>query len=50
MPKIDDHLNYTKRDQSNADNSRNGYTSRTQQPEGGLLELDTLLDIYHKLF
>lgn len=41
---LDDHLGFDKHEQSNADNSRNGYTSKTLQTEEGQFELDTPRD------
>jgi len=41
---IDEHLGYDKHEQSHADNSRNGYTSKTLQTEDGQFELDTPRD------
>jgi transposase-like protein len=41
---IDDHLGYSRHEQSDADNSRNGYTSKTLQTEEGQFELDTPRD------
>jgi len=41
---LDDHLGFDKHEQSDADNSRNGYTSKTLQTEDGQFELDTPRD------
>jgi putative transposase len=41
---LDDHLGFAKHEQSKADNSRNGYTSKTLQTEDGQFELDTPRD------
>lgn len=41
---IDDHLGYSRHEQSDAENSRNGYTSKTLQTEDGQFELDTPRD------
>lgn len=41
---IDDHLGYSKHEQSDAENSRNGYTSKTLQTEDGQFEVDTPRD------
>ena len=37
---LDDHLGFAKHEQSEADNNRNGYTSKTLQTEDGQFELD----------
>jgi putative transposase len=37
---LDDHLGSAKYEQSDTDNSRNGYTSKTLQTEDGQFELD----------
>ena len=50
---LDDHLGFANHGQSEADNNRNGYTSKTLQTEDGQFELDTPLGqkapapIYH---
>ena len=41
---LDDHLGFGKHEQSDTDNSRNGYTSKTLQTEEGQFELDTPRD------
>lgn len=41
---LDDHLGYSKHGLSDVDNSRNGYTRKTLQTEGGQFELDTPRD------
>ncbi len=41
---LDDHLGFSKHEQSEADNSRNGYSSKTLQTEDGQFELDTPRD------
>ena len=41
---LDDHLGFNKHEQSDTDNSRNGYTSKTLQTEEGQFELDTPRD------
>ena len=41
---LDDHLGFDKYEQSDADNSRNGYTSKTLQTEEGQFELETPRD------
>ena len=41
---LDDHLGFDRHEQSNTDNSRNGYTSKTLQTEEGQFELDTSRD------
>ena len=41
---LDDHLGFDKHEQSDADNNRNGYTSKTLQTEEGQFELDTPRD------
>ena len=41
---LDDHLGFAKHEQSEADNNRNGYTSKTLQTEDGQFELDTPRD------
>ena len=41
---LDDHLGFDKYEQSNGDNNRNGYTSKTLQTEDGQFELDTPRD------
>lgn len=41
---LDDHLGYDKHQQSDTDNSRNGYTRKTLQTEAGQFELDTPRD------
>ena len=38
---LDDHLGFSKHEQSNGDNSRNGYTRKTLQTEDGQFELET---------
>jgi transposase-like protein len=42
--KLDDHLGYIKHEPSDADNARNGYSSKTIQTEEGQFELDTPRD------
>ena len=41
---LDDHLGFDKHAQSDSDNSRNGYTSKTLQTEDGQFEVDTPRD------
>ena len=41
---LEDHLGFGKGEQSNADNNRNGYTSKTLQTEDGQFELETPRD------
>jgi len=41
---LDDHLGFAKHEQSDTDNSRNGYTSKTLQTEDGQFEVDTPRD------
>jgi len=41
---LDDHLGFTRHEQSEVDNSRNGYTSKTLQTEEGQFDLDTPRD------
>lgn len=41
---LDDHLGYSKHELSGVHNSRNGYTRKTLQTEGGQFELDTPRD------
>ena len=41
---LDDHLGFDKHEQSDGDNNRNGYTSKTLQTEAGQFELDTPRD------
>ena len=41
---LDDHLGFDRHEQSDTDNSRNGYTSKTLQTEEGQFELDTPRD------
>lgn len=41
---LDDHLGYSKHEQSSTDNSRNGYSSKTVKTEDGQLELNTPRD------
>lgn len=41
---LDDHLGIAKHEQPEADNNRNGYTSKTLQTEDGQFELDTPRD------
>ena len=41
---LDDHLGFDKHEQSDTDNNRNGYTSKTLQTEEGQFELDTPRD------
>jgi len=41
---LDDHLGFAKHEQSEADNNRNGYTSKILQTEEGQFELDTPRD------
>ncbi len=41
---LDDHLGYNKHEQSEANNSRNGHSSKTLQTEEGQFELDTPRD------
>ena len=41
---LDDHLGFAKHEQSEADNNRNSYTSKTLQTEDGQFELDTPRD------
>ena len=41
---LDDHLGFDKHAQSDSDNSRNGYTSKTLQTEDGQFEVDTHRD------
>jgi len=41
---LDDHLGFAKHEQSDADNNRNGYTSKTLQTEDGQFEVDTPRD------
>jgi putative transposase len=41
---LDDHLGYVRHDQSDTENSRNGYTSKTLQTEDGQFEVDTPRD------
>ena len=41
---LDDHLGFAKNEQSDSDNNRNGYTSKTLQTEDGQFELDTPRD------
>ena len=41
---LDDHLGFGKHEQSDGDNNRNGYTSKTLQTEDGQFELDTPRD------
>ena len=38
---LDEHLGYDKHEQSNAQNSRNGYSTKTLQTVGGQFELKT---------
>ena len=40
---LDDHLGFARHEQSEADNSRNGYTSKTLQTEDGQFEVVPLL-------
>ncbi len=41
---LDDYLGFERHEQSDSDNSRNGYTSKTVQTEEGQFELDTPRD------
>lgn len=41
---LDDHLGFARHEQSEEDNSRNGYSSKTLQTEDGQFELDTPRD------
>ena len=41
---LDDHLGFDKHEQSDSDNSRNGYTSKRLQTEDGQFEVDTPRD------
>lgn len=41
---LDDHLGYSKHEQSSSDNNRNGVTSKTVRTEDGQFELDTPRD------
>ena len=41
---LDDHLGFDRHEQSDTDNSRNGYTSKTLQTEEGQFELETPRD------
>jgi putative transposase len=41
---LDEHLGFDRHEQSDTDNSRNGYTSKTLQTEEGQFELDTPRD------
>ncbi len=41
---LDEHLGFSKHEQSDADNNRNGYTSKTLQTEDGQFELNTPRD------
>ena len=41
---LEDHLGYSKHESSEADNSRNGYTSKTLQTEEGQFKVDTPRD------
>ncbi len=41
---LDDHLGFARHEQSDADNNRNGYSSKTLQTEDGQFELDTPRD------
>jgi putative transposase len=41
---FDDHLGFDKHEQSDSENSRNGYTSKTLQTEDGQFEVDTPRD------
>ncbi len=41
---LEDHLGFGKGEQSDADNNRNGFTSKTLQTEDGQFELDTPRD------
>ena len=41
---LDDHLGFDKHEQSEAENNRNGYTSKTLKTEDGQFELDTPRD------
>lgn len=41
---LDDHLGFAKNEQSDSNNNRNGYTSKTLQTEDGQFELDTPRD------
>tara|TARA_B110000211_G_scaffold221160_1_gene268491 strand:- start:184 stop:936 length:753 start_codon:yes stop_codon:yes gene_type:complete len=41
---LDDHLGFDKHEQSDSDNSRNGYTSKKLQTEDGQFEVDTPRD------
>jgi len=41
---LDDHLGFAKHEQSDTDNSRNGYTSKTLQTEDGQFEIETPRD------
>ena len=41
---LDDHLGFDKHEQSDSENSRNGYTSKTLQTEDGQFEVDTPRD------
>ena len=41
---LDYHLSYSKHDKANTKNSRNGYSTKSLQTEGGQFELDTLRD------
>ncbi len=41
---LDEHLGYSKHEKANADNNRNGYSSKTIQTEDGQFELDTPRD------
>lgn len=41
---LDDHLGFDKHEQSDGDNNRNGYSSKTLQTEDGQFELDTPRD------
>ncbi len=42
--KLDDHLGFERHEQSEADNNRNGYASKTIRTESGQFELDTPRD------
>ncbi len=41
---LDDHLGFERHEQSEADNNRNGYASKTNRTEAGQFELDTPRD------
>ena len=41
---LDDHLGFSKYEQSETDNNRNGFTSKTLQTEDGQFELNTPRD------